>query len=135
MYHYNQISISNTHYIILLEVTMNLIEESLSVPIQKCKYRMDGQKWLCILIILYIWQVPLATFFWQILLNFDWPHIVIVTAVLAGLMAEPAKENSSFLAVQTVETSRYFIILVMYSIFIPKKTTSDFFPSLTQVAC
>ena len=41
-----QISLSNIHYIILLEVTMNLIKESLSVPIQKCKYRLDGQKWL-----------------------------------------------------------------------------------------
>ena len=90
-----QISLSNIHYIILLEVTMNLIEESLSAPIQKCKHRMVGQKWLCILIILDIWHVPLTTkkISWQILLNFGRLNIVIVTAVLADSMAEPAKRK------------------------------------------
>jgi len=57
----------------------------------------------------------LKTFSWQILLNFGRLHIVIVTAVLADSMAEPAKEKSSLLAAQTVETCRYFIILVIYA--------------------
>ena len=126
MYHYiKYLHISNTHYIILLEVTMNLIEESLSAPIQNVNtdwtaknFQISGR-----------FLSQLKTYFWQILLNFGRFNIVIVTAVLAGSIFRHfwLSKRQKLLDISS------FQLQYMHSIFIPKKLLVIF--SLIDPGC